>query len=93
MPTVEQQLRVIVKADRHGERRKFSIEIDAPEYLFQVSDILTAHGVEKSLDSVLRDRTREIIAEHVMAGKTVLRNLADDRAGRKTAVGHTNIPE
>lgn len=91
MPTVEQEIKVIVKAAQNGERRKFQIEVDAPNFLFQLSDILTAHGAEKSIDSVLRDRIREIIADHLKAEKTAIRRLAINRAGRRTPQFNPNF--
>ena len=91
MTMIVQQIKVTVTAIPNGERRKFQIEVDAPNYLFQLSDILTAHGAERSIHSVLRDRIREIIANHLKAEKTALRRLAINRAGRRTPQFNPNF--
>ena len=73
MPKIDQQISVKVADKREGERRRVTIEVDAPTALFTLSDVLAEQGAFKGLESTLRTATRETLTLYLKQGRTFIK--------------------
>ena len=58
-----------------GDKRRYSVLIEAKESQFALSDILSKEGALKSLTKRLKSEVTSEVVDYIGAGKKALRNL------------------
>ena len=66
---------IAVKYRQESSNRVISIEVKAPQDLFELSDLLAGEGIIQGLEQELSSGTRELITSYAKRGPEVLRNI------------------
>ena len=83
MPKVTQLINVaVIDRGKIGEKRKVSVELEAPSDLFCLSDLLAQEAAVQSLKTILAAAARQALAEYAGSGKKMVRGATKGKGAQ-----------